>query len=54
MAGDKKPYADRVGRMLGVPEGYRLISLLAIGYPARPAKPKAKRALGEVLHWERF
>jgi nitroreductase len=53
VAGDKKPYADQVRRMLGAPERYKLVSLLAIGCPAE--KPvKEKRPLSEVLHWERF
>jgi nitroreductase len=54
VAGDKKRYADQVRQMLGVPEGYRLVSLLPVGYPAaRPAR-KQKRPLDSVLHWERF
>jgi nitroreductase len=54
VAGHKKGYADKVRQMLGVPEGYRLASLLPVGYPAdRPAR-KQKRRLEEVLHWEKF
>ncbi len=54
VAGDKKGYADKVRQMLGVPEGYRLVSLLPVGHPAdRPAR-KQKRPLEEVLHWEKF
>ena len=53
VAGDKKPYAARVVRMVEAPEDYRLISLVSIGYPAE--KPETgKRALREMLHWERF
>ena len=53
VAGDRKPYADRIRSMVGAPEGYKLISLLSIGHPAE--KPvKDKRALADVLHWERF
>jgi len=53
-AGDKKGYADKVRQMLGVPEGYRLVSLLPVGYPVeRPARKK-KRPLEEVLHWGKF
>ncbi len=54
VAGDKKGYADEMRRMLGVPEGYRLVSLLSVGYPADEAPPRRKRPLEEVLHWERF
>jgi nitroreductase len=53
VAGDKKPYAAKVVRMVGAPEDYRLISLVSIGYPAeKPAT--GKRPLREMLHWERF
>ena len=53
IAGDKKPYAETVRRMVGAPEGYRLVSLLALGHPAEKPE-KAKRPLTELLHWEKF
>jgi len=53
VAGDKKPYADSIREILGVPEGCRLISLVPLGYPDQSPDPK-KRSLAEVLHWERF
>ena len=53
VAGDKKPYADAVRRLVGAPEGCKLISLLAIGHPAEEPV-QDKRPLGDVLHWERF
>lgn len=53
VAGDKKPYADDIRRLLAVPEGFRLVSLVSMGYPAE--KPtKDKRPLESVIHWERF
>lgn len=54
VAGDKKPYADKILKFLGVPEGYRLISSVSIGYPAGEPTTPVKRALREVIHWERF
>ncbi len=53
IAGDKKPYAEPVRRMVGAPDGFRLVSLLAIGHPAEEPE-KEKRPLAEVLHWEKF
>lgn len=53
VAGDKKPYAETIRRAIGAPEGFRLISLLAIGHPAENPV-KEKRPLTEVLHWEKF
>lgn len=55
VAGDKKPYTEDIRLLLEVPEGYRLVSLIAIGYPASiPRGRVLKRKLREVLHWERF
>lgn len=53
VAGDKKPYASKVGEMLGVPKDHKLISLIPMGYPAQVPSP-AKKPLSEVLHWERY
>lgn len=55
VAGDKKPYAESVLEALGAPAGYRLISLISLGWPAAELPERApKRPLKEVLHWERF
>lgn len=53
VAGDKKDYAETVRDLLGAPAEYRLVSLIALGYPASVPSPK-KRPLDEVLHWEHF
>lgn len=53
VAGDKKPYAGDVLDLVGVPRGYKLVSLIPIGKPADEPKPP-KRKLSEVLHWEKF
>lgn len=34
VAGDKKPYVEEVRKILGVPENYTLVSLVAAGNPA--------------------
>jgi len=53
VAGDKKPYAPAICRLLGAPEGSKLVSMVALGYPAEhPEKPK--RPVSDVLHWERY
>jgi nitroreductase len=53
VAGDKKPYASDICRLVGAPRGYKLVSLIPIGYPAE--KPEqTKRPLAEVLHWEKY
>ena len=48
LAGD-----PRVRKMLGAPEGYKVISLLAIG-PTAEETHADKRPLSDVLHWEKF
>ncbi|MGA2076201.1 MAG: nitroreductase family protein [Terriglobia bacterium] len=53
VAGDKKPYAVDICRLVGAPSGCRLVSLIPVGYPAEtPEQPK--RPLSEVLHWEKY
>jgi len=53
VAGDKKPYADKISNILNVPDNYTLISLIAIGHPASVPSP-SKKPLNEVIHWEKF
>ena len=53
VAGDKKAYAGKIGEMLGLPPQHKLISLIAMGYPAEEKSP-SKKPLSEVLHWERY
>lgn len=53
VAGDKKAYAHEIRKETGAPDGYKLVSLIPLGYPAEQPK-KMKRPLGEVLHWGKF
>jgi len=53
VAGDKKAYAGKVREMVGAPATCKLISLLAIGYPAEE-RENEKRPLSDVLHWEKY
>ena len=56
VAGDKKDYADTVLQLLSLPSGYKLISLIALGYPKDKDAFRVtdKRPLKELIHWERF
>ncbi len=54
VAGDKKPYADKVRELLSVPSDFKLISLIALGYAVAENRYPEKRQLKEVLHWEKF
>jgi len=53
VAGDKKEYAPRIGQLLGLPSDHKLISIIPMGYP-NEQPTRAKKALSEVIHWERF
>jgi len=54
VAGDKKPYCQEIMNILNVPAGYKLVSLIPVGYPAGPTPKVSKRPLPELLHWDRF
>jgi len=54
VAGDKKDYAETVRNTFGVPEGYKLVSMVSVGYPKKRLDPKPKRNVQEVLHWEKW
>jgi nitroreductase len=53
VAGDKKPSSEQIRNLVGAPEGYKLVSLVALGTPAEDPSPP-KRPLSKVLHWEKF
>jgi len=53
VAGHQKKYAGRVSEILGVPAGYALVSLVALGHAAEEPGPE-KKTLGEVLRWNRY
>jgi nitroreductase len=53
VAGDKKPYAPDICRLVGAPRGYKLVSLIPMGYPAESSE-KPKRPLSDVLHWDKY
>lgn len=54
IAGDKKPYADKIREYVGAPAGYKVVSVISLGYPKAGFNPRPKRAVSEVLHFEKF
>lgn len=54
IAGDKKPYADQVAEFIGMPDGFKLISLISLGWPKQESTQSRNRPLKEILHWEKF
>ncbi|HOK40795.1 MAG TPA: nitroreductase family protein [bacterium] len=54
VAGEKKEYADEVRKLLNVPDKYRLISLIPIGYPKKKPQLTSRKNLSEILFWENY
>lgn len=40
--------------LLKLPENIEPVVLLTLGYPDVPVKPKERKSLGEIVHWENF
>ena len=53
VAGDKKDYCEKVKALLGVPDEFKLISLIALGDPKESTNP-SKRDVREMIHKEKF
>ena len=53
VAGTNQAYGPVVARAFGAPEDRQLTAIVAFGYPAEDPLVE-KRALAEVLHWDRF
>lgn len=53
VAGDKKDYGSKIQNLLGVPTGYKLISLIPLGF-ADEAPLSKKRNIKEMIHREKF
>ena len=45
---------EQVGRLLGVPEGMRLVLLLSMGYPDGEPSRRPRKPLGEIAFSERY
>lgn len=54
IAGDKKDYAEDVRKIFNAPDGYKLVSMITVGYPKKEERPHAKKSLKDVLRWERY
>jgi nitroreductase len=56
VAGDKKPYCSQISDLLNVPSTFKLVSMIALGYPesGNAFRITEKRSLNEVIHREKF
>jgi len=41
-------------KVLGVPEGYKVVSMTPLGYPDEDPKPRPRKELSEIVFHERF
>ncbi len=49
----KKQHSEAVKKLLGCPEEYELMTIIAVGYPDEERKT-TKKSLDEVIKWEKF
>jgi len=56
VAGDKKPYCSQISNLLNVPQTFKLVSLIALGYlgSENSFRVAEKRSFKDVIHWEKF
>ena len=40
-----------LAELVGLPEGFRVVGVLSLGYPAEQEEPRRRRAVGEVTRW---
>lgn len=45
---------DAVGKLIGLPEGHEVVSMVAAGYPAQSVKPPKRRPAEEFLRVDSF
>ncbi len=49
IAGDKKPYAEKIRELLNIPEKYKLVSLVSLGYPTKEELVNTKKIFKKDL-----
>lgn len=45
---------ERVKDLLGIPEGFKAVSIISIGHPVRPHRPRPRLALKELVYDEKW
>jgi nitroreductase len=46
--------AKKAGEVLSVPEGFAVVVLVPLGYPAQPARPTTRKELSENTYYNKF
>lgn len=44
----------KVKEILGIPDNYRVLCIVALGYPDEEPKPRKLRELNEIVHFDKF
>lgn len=52
--GQIRPHEEHFNKLLGIPEGKRILLMIALGEPVKWSPPPPKRPLSEVLHWGKY
>ncbi len=45
---------DKAGEVLNVPDGYEMVALIPLGYPAKKPKAPERREISEFTHYDKF
>jgi len=43
---------ERIKELLGIPEGFKAVSVLSVGHPSRPHRPRPRLAMSELVYKE--
>jgi nitroreductase len=54
IAGDKKEYTDKILQLIKAPGGFKLVSIISLGFTNEDIMPKGKKELKEILTWDHF
>lgn len=47
-------YEDEVKKILGIPDDIRVVELLTLGYPEDLPPPRARKAISEIVRYEKW
>jgi nitroreductase len=45
---------ERIKALLGIPEGYKAVSILSVGHPTRPHRPRPRLPINELVFMEKW